>query len=436
MAIIEVEHLTKEYRLGAIQGIKQTLLNTAAHLTGKKVVARPLFKALDNVSFSIEQGEVVGIIGHNGAGKSTLLKMLAKISTPTKGTIKVNGRIAPLIEVGAGFVPDFTGRENVYLNGAILGMSKKEVDKKFDEIVDFADMAEFIDTPVKRYSSGMQVKLAFAVATSIESEILIVDEVLAVGDLAFQRKCFDRMEDLIKRQGRTVLLVSHNIRQVARMCSRVILLDHGRIKADGLPSEICDAFYAQSNRRIVDQKQSGNVSANKILMSGEVSLEELTLLDQEGAPVHDLVAGEACTIRCVFQAQKPIENIEIVYGFHTTDFVYISSMGTSHLTDEVKLVAGRNIIDCRVEHVPLTPGVYAIRIGVFDKLLTKILYGETLKVFSVLQNRIPLSKMTQQGLIDIPATWHFSSDKQASEDTFKFSTIPGGSPPIMPMEGN
>ena len=158
MPIIEVDHLTKEYRLGAMQGLKQTLLNTAARLSGKKVEERPLFKALDDVSFSIEPGEVVGIIGHNGAGKSTLLKMLARISTPTRGTIKVDGRIAPLIEVGAGFVPDFTGRENVYLNGAILGMSRQEIDKKFDEIVDFAEMAEFIDTPVKRYSSGIQAQ--------------------------------------------------------------------------------------------------------------------------------------------------------------------------------------------------------------------------------------------------------------------------------------
>ncbi|HOX69555.1 MAG TPA: ATP-binding cassette domain-containing protein, partial [Burkholderiaceae bacterium] len=164
MPVIEVEHLTKEYQLGALQGLKQSVLNAGARLLGRPVEPRPLFKALDDVSFSIEQGEVVGIIGHNGAGKSTLLKMLARISTPTRGSVRVHGRIAPLIEVGAGFVPDFTGRENVYLNGSILGMSRKEIDRKFDEIVDFAEMAEFIDTPVKRYSSGMQVKLAFAVA--------------------------------------------------------------------------------------------------------------------------------------------------------------------------------------------------------------------------------------------------------------------------------
>ena len=200
MHAIEISHVTKEYRLGALQSLKQTMLNTGARLLGRQVEEPPLFKALDDVSFSIEPGEVVGIIGHNGAGKSTLLKMLSRISTPTSGSVKVNGRVAPLIEVGAGFVGDFTGRENVYLNGAILGMPKKEIDRKFDEIVDFAEMAEFIDTPVKRYSSGMQVKLAFAVATSIESEILIVDEVLAVGDIAFQRKCFTRMESLIRKE--------------------------------------------------------------------------------------------------------------------------------------------------------------------------------------------------------------------------------------------
>jgi len=411
MPVIEVNHVTKEYRLGALRGFKQTLLNSGARLMGRKIEERSLFKALDDVSFSIDQGEVVGIIGHNGAGKSTLLKMLARISTPTRGSVKVNGRIAPLIEVGAGFVPDFTGRENVYLNGAILGMSKKEIDKKFDEIVDFAEMAEFIDTPVKRYSSGMQVKLAFAVATSIESEILIVDEVLAVGDLAFQRKCFDRMEDLIKRQGRTVLIVSHNIRQVARMCDRVVLMDHGHIIADGEPGEVCDNFYEQSNRRIVDQRQGHHLSASNILTTGEVSLEELTLLNQDGRPASELVAGEACTIRCVFEIKKPLKDIEIVYGFHTTDFVYISSMATSHVPPEIGLNTGPHTIDCHVGHIPLTPGVYGIRIGIFDKLLTKIFYGETLKVFSVRpRDGVPINKTILHALIDIPNTWHFSSE--------------------------
>ena len=199
---------------------------------------------------------MLGIIGQNGAGKSTLLKMLARISKPTRGNIKVNGTVAPLIEVGAGLVADMTGRENIFLNGAILGLSRAEIKKKFDEIVAFAELEQFIDTPIKRYSSGMAVRLGFAIATSVNADILIVDEVLAVGDLAFQRKCFDRMEEMIKRQGKTVLLVSHNIRQVERLCSRVILVDHGKILIDGNAEKVCDLFYERSDEKIKAANQS------------------------------------------------------------------------------------------------------------------------------------------------------------------------------------
>ena len=216
MAIIEVNHVTKEYRLGKQHSFKQTIYDIFSRLRGKNIVERPLFKALDNVDFRVEEGEVLGIIGHNGAGKSTLLKLLAHVTVPTSGNVKVKGNVAPLIEVGAGLVPDLTGRENIYLNGTILGMKRSEIDKKFDDIVTFAELDEFIDTPIKRFSSGMQVRLGFSIATSIDADILIVDEVLAVGDLAFQRKCFDRMENMIRLQGKTVLVVSHNIRQIQR----------------------------------------------------------------------------------------------------------------------------------------------------------------------------------------------------------------------------
>src|SRR3569832_1521003 len=235
MAIIEVNHVTKEFRLGALRSAKQTMQDTLARLLGQPVQERPLFKALNDVDFKVEDGEVLGIIGHNGAGKSTLLKMLANISTPTRGSVKVKGKVAPLIEVGAGLVPALTGREYIYLNVAILGMPKADIRKKFDDIVAFAEREEFIDTPIKRYSSGMQVRLGFSIATSVAADILIVDEVLAVGDLAFQSKCFDRMEDLIRKHRKTVLLVSHNFRQIQRLCHRVIMLDHGALRADGLP---------------------------------------------------------------------------------------------------------------------------------------------------------------------------------------------------------
>ncbi|MDP1680339.1 MAG: ABC transporter ATP-binding protein [Burkholderiales bacterium] len=403
MPIIEVDHLTKEYRLGAKQGLKQTLLNTAARLTGKKVEERPLFKALDDVSFSIEPGEVVGIIGHNGAGKSTLLKMLARISTPTSGSVKVDGRIAPLIEVGAGFVPDFTGRENVYLNAAILGMSRQEIDRKFDEIVDFAEMAEFIDTPVKRYSSGMQVKLAFAVATSIESEILIVDEVLAVGDLAFQRKCFERMEDVIRRQGRTVLLVSHNIRQVERMCSRVILMSHGTILQDGSPHATCDHFYQLSNQSIHDQKAKD--SSKRIISSGEVQNIEVSVLDQQGNSTDSLVEGSALHIRIRFSLNQPLSNPEFHVGTHTTDFVYLTGESTAVLGQSLEFTAGDHEIEQVIPVYPLVPGTYGIRFAVIDQRGRVAFHGESLRFFNVTAKSMDTPLQDELRLVAVPVQW-------------------------------
>jgi ABC-type polysaccharide/polyol phosphate transport system ATPase subunit len=396
MPVIEVSHLTKEYRLGAMQSIKQTLLNTGARLMGKQVPERSLFKALDDVSFSIEQGEVVGIIGHNGAGKSTLLKMLARISTPTRGTVKVNGRIAPLIEVGAGFVPDFTGRENVYLNGAILGMSKQEIDRKFDEIVDFAEMAQFIDTPVKRYSSGMQVKLAFAVATSIESEILIVDEVLAVGDLAFQRKCFDRMEDMIKRQGRTVLIVSHNIRQIERLCTRVLLLDHGEVKIDGQPNSVCNAFYEQNDRIIASQKAAAGGS--KLASTGEVELLDLYCAGPDGSPVKELVHGDNVKFCVRIKANKPLVAPLLHIGIHTTDFVYLSTATSPQELRETTLPVGIHELSLDVNHFLLLPGVYSIRFSVdVEAPIKNVLYGENLYYFTVISKEIQRTASSCEG---------------------------------------
>jgi len=403
MPIIEVEHLTKEYRLGAMHGLKQTLLNTAAHLTGKKVEERPLFKALDDVGFSIEPGEVVGIIGHNGAGKSTLLKMLAKISKPTSGSLKVDGHISPLIEVGAGFVPDFTGRENVYLNGAILGMSRREIDKKFDEIVDFAEMAEFIDTPVKRYSSGMQVKLAFAVATSNEAEILIVDEVLAVGDLAFQRKCFDRMEDVIRRQGKTVLLVSHNIRQVERMCTRVMLINHGAILQDSEPHATCDRFYKLSNQAIRDQKVGD--SSMRIISSGEVQNIEVAVLDSQGNATDSIMEGDALRIRIRFTLTQLLSNPEFHVGTHTTDFIYLTGESTAVLGQSHEFPMGDHEIEQIIAVYPLVPGTYGIRFAIIDQRGRVVFHGESLKFFSVTAKSMDAPLQDELRLVAVPVHW-------------------------------
>ncbi len=250
--IIKIEHVSKEYRLGAIGGgtLRGDLQSLMARIRGKEdpnarigqdvYTKNQRFLALDDVSFSIQKGERVGIIGHNGAGKSTLLKLLSRVTAPTKGTISYNGRIASMLEVGTGFHPELTGRENIYLNGAILGMTKTEIAEKFDDIVAFAEMEKFVDTPVKRYSSGMYVKLAFAVAAHLDSDILVMDEVLAVGDMKFQQKCLGKMDDVSKSEGKTVLYVSHNMNTIRQLCSRCIVMDHGKVIFDGdTESAIC-----------------------------------------------------------------------------------------------------------------------------------------------------------------------------------------------------
>lgn len=258
---IKIEHVSKEYRLGAIGGgtLRGDLQSWWARVRGKEDPNLKLdqttgrkgdrFLALDDVSFEVKKGEAVGIIGHNGAGKSTLLKLLSRVTAPTKGSISYNGRIASMLEVGTGFHPELTGRENVYMNGAILGMSKAEIDKKFDEIVAFAEMEKFIDTPVKRYSSGMYVKLAFAVAAHLDSEIMIMDEVLAVGDMAFQKKCLDKMRDAAKHEGRTVLYVSHNMNTIRKLCDRCIVLDHGKVIFNG-DVEQAITVYLHTNKEL------------------------------------------------------------------------------------------------------------------------------------------------------------------------------------------
>lgn len=243
--MIKVDDVQKEYRLGAIGGttLRDEIKRKVAHAMHKEDPTRKIgeedieigekFLALDGVSFEVKKGEAVGIIGHNGAGKSTLLKLITRITAPTKGNIYLNGRITSMLEVGTGFHGELTGRENVYLNGAILGMTKKEIDAKMEDIIEFSEIRKFIDTPVKRYSSGMYVKLAFSVAAHLDSEIMIMDEVLAVGDMAFQTKCLKKMREAANEEGRTVLYVSHNMSTIRQLCQRCIVMDHGKIIYNG-----------------------------------------------------------------------------------------------------------------------------------------------------------------------------------------------------------
>ncbi len=247
---IRVENLSKQYKIGAARYRHDTLrdqladgLKTLLRRNGRARQGTETIWALKDVSFEVKEGEVVGIIGRNGAGKSTLLKILSRITEPTAGHAEIHGRVGSLLEVGTGFHPELTGRENIYLNGAILGMKKAEIKRKFDEIVAFAETEKFLDTPVKHYSSGMYVRLAFAVAAHLEPEILIVDEVLAVGDARFQKKCLNKMQD-VGRQGRTILFVSHTMQAITRLCERVILLDEGKVLKDGPSHQVVSAYLS------------------------------------------------------------------------------------------------------------------------------------------------------------------------------------------------
>jgi lipopolysaccharide transport system ATP-binding protein len=293
--VIKVENLSKEYRLGTISHgtLYRDLQSWWATLRGKEdpnskiatsdfKVQSSRFMALDDVSFDVKQGEALGVIGRNGAGKSTLFKIISQVTSPTKGKVKINGRIVSLLEVGTGFHPELTGRENIYLNGAILGMTKKEINGKYEEIVDFAEIEAFIDTPVKRYSSGMYVRLAFAVAANLDPEILIVDEVLAVGDAQFQKKCLGKMSD-VGKEGRTVLFVSHNMNAIEQLCTSCIVLDKGQLAANS--SNIRDVI----NRYLFEKTDQQNIS-KWVKTNGDFSNPwfdplSCTITDMHGNPI-------------------------------------------------------------------------------------------------------------------------------------------------------
>jgi lipopolysaccharide transport system ATP-binding protein len=268
MFAIKTENISKSYKIRHQNGstqyktLQETILNLPRTLFRKSTTSEN-FQALNDVSFEIQPGERVGIIGRNGAGKSTLLKVLSRITEPTSGRVLINGRVASLLEVGTGFHPELTGRENVFMNGAILGMSRVEIKSKFDEIVDFAEVEKFIDTPVKRYSSGMYVRLAFAVAAHLEPEILLVDEVLAVGDALFQKKCLGKMENVSKQDGRTILFVSHNTAAIKKLCNRVIVLKDGQGFFDGMTEDAIDIYMDLS------ALHSASITKNKNELSNE-----------------------------------------------------------------------------------------------------------------------------------------------------------------------
>jgi ABC-type polysaccharide/polyol phosphate transport system ATPase subunit len=427
MPIIEVEHVTKEFRLGQLRTVRQSLSDLAARLRGDRPAASAPFKALDDVDFTVEAGEVLGIVGHNGAGKSTLLKILAGITKPTQGRVAVRGKVAPLIEIGAGLVPDLTGRENIRLNATILGMKRAEIARKFDQIVAFAELQAFIDTPVKRYSLGMKARLAFSVATSVEADILIVDEVLAVGDMAFQRSCFDRMEELIKRQGKTVLLVSHDLRQIERISERALMLAGGRVSRDGRASDVCRFFAEQSQLKVLEQQRGGRGGYHARVDTGDIEVQSVTLLDADGTPVDRVALNGAARVRVTFASRRRLEGAEITVGVHTPDSVNVFAASTNAVPERPAIEAGAGCVECSFERIPLKPGPYNLRLGFFDWSGRPLWYAEGLSPFVVTYGETDMIGRAGLWLVDVPASWVFEKPVAQAAQRLPAARTRGGS---------
>jgi lipopolysaccharide transport system ATP-binding protein len=317
------------------------------------------FWALRNINFEIKQGEVVGIVGRNGAGKSTLLKLLSRITEPTEGSLLLRGRVASLLEVGTGFHPELTGRENIFLNGAILGMTQMEIRKKFDEIVAFSEVEKFLDTPVKHYSSGMSVRLAFAVAAHLEPEILIVDEVLAVGDVEFQKKCLGKMDEVSRSQGRTVLFVSHNMEAVLRLCTRGILLEDGGLRAKGDPETIVQSYLhrVSSSPRVIDLLNTGQ----RATFRGKARV--ASACPSDAGSNWSLPFGQPVSLDLAIHTESSVDRVEIGIGIYSSKGFEVATWWNKCCGVQLLVRPGINTFRIRFEHLRLLPGHYSLGIA-------------------------------------------------------------------------
>jgi lipopolysaccharide transport system ATP-binding protein len=402
---IQVEDISKKYDLGSIGAgtIREALAHSWDRLRGRNGQANGVdkeFWALKDINFEVKQGEVVGIIGKNGAGKSTLLKVLSRITEPTTGQIRMKGRLASLLEVGTGFHPELTGRENIFLNGSILGMGREEIRRKFDEIVAFSGVEKFLDTPVKRYSSGMYVRLAFAVAAHLEPEILVIDEVLAVGDAEFQKKCLGKMKD-VAGEGRTVLFVSHNMGAVTHLCSRCILLAGGEVKYDGRVRAAVDIY--------LNAEKAKHESLVQFNLDGkEIGIKRIELFNSAGEKTNQFRFGEPISIRLLVASQHNLNGMNINIGIDTASdqriFTSVSDEGGYQFDFKAEEVKE---IEAIYNNTIFNPGQYMISVSV--RMGKKIFFqtGKCLSVVVVdnpfLPEQIPFKG--NWGILRINPTW-------------------------------
>lgn len=427
MAIIKIENLSKKYIIGhdkAASGMYKyhSLRDSLAH-TARGIAQRlrhPLspntettdieeFYALKDINLEIEQGDKVGIIGRNGAGKSTLLKILSRITEPTSGKITMNGRVASLLEVGTGFHPELSGRENIYLNGAVLGMTRKEIKKKFDEIVDFAGVEKFLDTPVKRYSSGMYVRLAFAVAAHLDPEILLIDEVLAVGDAEFQKKCLGKMDE-VSKQGRTILFVSHNMAPIENLCNKCISLNNGSVSMIGIPSRVIQYYFntfntnTSSTSAIVDL-----LTLKRPLTTYITALKRLRLLNSRNEETNKFMMGECIVLEIEYELDKIPPHPAVGINFFMMDGRKLFATCSLASLMTYKLGTKKSgIFKCTIEELPLIAGKYYIDLSMSITSDMMIDYIERAMCFELFERDIFNTGWVphiENGLFWIRADW-------------------------------
>ncbi len=374
------------------------------------------FWALRDVSFKIEKGQSLGLIGHNGAGKSTALKLMTRILEPTSGQVRMRGRVAALLELGSGFHPDLSGRENVFLYGSLMGFSRRDMLARLDEIVDFADIGEFIDTEIKHYSSGMYTRLAFAVATAVDPEILITDEVLAVGDEAFQRKCMERIYSF-RQAGKTIIFVSHALEIVRSLCDHAVWLDRGEARCVGTADEVIDSYLQETNRREARERQrhttaqsweDADAEQSKRWGTREIEIKHIELLGPKGTPQDLYYTGEPLTIRYHYRANIPINDPQFGLAIYHGSGVHVTGPNNRFSGYPIASVHGSGIVDYTIPNLPLLPGMYYLTVAVHDANgLVTFDHHERAYRFTVRSH----SLKTSYGLIELPARWvHAATD--------------------------
>jgi lipopolysaccharide transport system ATP-binding protein len=427
--IISVENLSKHYLVGHQSARRESyvalrdVIGREARNFARK--ARDFFRgqqivqgdeiekfwALKDVSFEVKRGEVLGIIGRNGAGKSTLLKILSRITEPTRGHAILRGRVASLLEVGTGFHPELTGRENIFLNGAILGMTRAEIARKFDEIVAFADVERFLDTPVKRYSSGMYLRLAFAVAAHLEPEILIVDEVLAVGDAEFQKKCLGKMQDVSSKQGRTVLFVSHNMAMIQQLCGRTILLHEGSLVGDGETGKIIHDYMADAGAGLVSLRDWKDR-----VTSGDGMIADFEVCDEHGTHVNAVPLGGKLRFVLSVEFRNPVYKPLFGIYVHSATGEPILELRSCHSGLRQDLSLGHVTVEALVENIGLYPGEYTLSPWVYDDAtkvdIDWVRHCCRLSVIPALGPHGDLRLDLTQGKYFIPSSWSIRNSGQ------------------------